>query len=315
MKVTQSLKIGDVVVKNRLFLSPMVDVTDLAYRLLCRKQGSGMAYTEMIYVDAILHENPRTRKLMKTCKEDKPLGLQVTGNSIEEFKKFSKLDELHDYGLIDINCGCPSIRITGNQAGSYLLKSPGKIGSMIKLLKDEGYTTTAKIRLGYKKNNALAVSKEIEKAGADLLTVHGRLANQSSSINADWKWIAKIKKNIGIPVIGNGDVFSGKAVEDALEICDGVMIARGAIGNPFIFREILRYLRTGKEKEIGKEERIFAFKEYLKLAKKHDIVDMARIKYLGAAFLKGFDGASRMRGEFSQKKDIDGILEFIESFK
>lgn len=314
MKATQKLKIGDVVIGNRLFLAPMVDVTDLAYRLLCRKYGASMAYTEMIYIDAILHENLKTRKLMKTCKQDNPVGLQVTGNNPGEFEKFAKLD-LHEYDLIDINCGCPSIRITGNQAGSYLLRNPGKIGEMIKILKDEGYTTTAKIRLGYKKNNALAVSKEIEKAGADLLTVHARLANQGSSIPANWTWIKKIKRNVGIPVVGNGDIFSGEDAEKMLDICDGVMIARGAIGNPFIFREILKYLKTGKEKEATMKEKINAFSDYLKLAKKHEVINLARIKYLGTRFLKGFDGAASLRADFSGKKDLGEIIDLVESFK
>src|SRR3989344_4804723 len=151
------LKIGNVRLKNRLFLSPMVDVTDLPYRLICRRAGAGMAYTEMLYIDAILHENKKTKNLMKTCKEDKPIGLQVTGNSIEEFEKFSKLKELKNYDLIDINCGCPSVRITGSEAGSYLLQNPSKIGAMIKILKSRGLIVTAKIRLGFKKNNVLEV--------------------------------------------------------------------------------------------------------------------------------------------------------------
>lgn len=315
MKVTQSLKIGNFRVKNRLFLSPMVEVTDLAFRLLCRKQGVGMAYTEMIYIDAILHENERTKMLMKTSKEDRPVGLQVTGNNIEEFKKFAKLKELHKYNLIDINCGCPSVRITGTQAGSYLLRNPEKIAEMIRILKKEDLTVTAKIRLGFNENNSLKVAKEIEKAGADLLTVHARLANQGASIPADWKWIGKIKREIGIPVIGNGDVFSGRDVEKALDICDGVMIARGAIGNPFIFREILRYSRTGVEQQITKEERISAFNEYLKLAKKYKITNSGRIKYLGSNFLKGFEGAGKVRNEFMHKKSYEDILDFVKSIK
>lgn len=315
MKVFQKLKIGNVVVKNRLFLSPMVEVTDLAFRLLCRKQGAGMAYTEMIYIDAILHENVKTKSLMKTCKDDRPLGLQITGEDENEFKKFAKLEILDKYDLIDINCGCPSIRITGNKAGSYLLTEPKKIGRMIRILKDKGLTVTAKIRLGFNENNAIAVAKEIEKAGADLLTVHARLANQGNSVPADWKWISKLKEKIGIPIIGNGDIISGMDAERFLDLCDGVMIARGAIGNPFIFREILRYFKTGKEKEIEKREKIFAFKEYLKLANRYEVLDTGRIKYLGSSFLKGFVGASRMRREFSQKKNIDDILDFIESFK
>lgn len=130
------LKIGNIKLKNRLFLAPMVEVTDCAYRLLCREEGAAMAYTEMIYVDAILHENSRTNGLMKIGgSKDRPLGLQVTGNNLIEFEKFSNLELLNDYDMVDINCGCPSTRIVGNEAGSYLLKNPTKIASMIKVLR------------------------------------------------------------------------------------------------------------------------------------------------------------------------------------
>ncbi len=313
----KNLKIGNIKVKNSLFLSPMVDVTDLAYRELCRKQGAGMAYTEMIYIDAILHENARTKDLMKTSKTDKPLGLQVTGNSLEEFKKFSKLNIFKDYDLVDINCGCPSIRITGNQAGSYLLNHPEKISDMIKILKNENLTVTAKIRLGFKNNNVISIAKTIEKAGADAITLHPRLANQGASFPADWSWIKKVKGEIGIPVIGNGDIFSGKDAEKMFREtdCDGVMIARAAIGNSFIFRQISSYLKTGKEKETTQKERIKSFQEYLSLAKKYKVIDMGRVKYLGANFLKGFDGAAKYRERFMKLKTFEEIEIFANSVK
>jgi len=208
-----------------------------------------MAYTEMLYIDAILHENEKTKKLMLTSRTDKPVGLQITGNGIAEFKKLTKRDEIWNYDLIDVNCGCPSIRITGNEAGSYLLRNPRKIGEIIKVLKNTGQIVTAKIRLGFKENNVLKVAKAVERAGADLLTVHARLANQGASVKADWSQIEKVKKSIGIPVVGNGDIFSGNDAEKMLDICDGVMIARAAIGNTLIFSEILHYLKTGKEKK------------------------------------------------------------------
>ncbi len=312
MNLFKTLKIGNVNIPNRLFLSPMVDVTDLAYRELCRKQGAGMAYTEMLYVDAILHENDKTKKLMVTNTKDRPVGIQVTGNSVAEFEKLSKLEDINNYDLIDINCGCPSIRIVGSEAGSFLLNNPDKIAQMIKILKDSGQTVTAKIRLGFKENNALKIASKIEKAGADALTVHARLATQSNKFPAEWVWISKIKKNCGIPVIGNGDVTSGKDAEKMVNEagCDAVMIARGAIGNPFIFREIARYVKTGKEKEITRKEKISAFNEYLKLVKKYDIVDLGRVKYIGNAFFSGFDGASRFRADFSSLKSFEEIVDF-----
>lgn len=308
------MKIGSVKLKNRLFLAPMVEVTDCAYRLLCREQGAAMAYTEMIYVDAILHENDRTLKLMKIGgKNDRPLGLQVTGNNLIEFEKFSKLKLLEDYDLIDINCGCPSTRIVGNEAGSYLLKNPDKIASMIKVLKDKGYVVTAKIRLGFKNNNVMEVSKAIEKAGADLLTVHARTAQQKYTDAPDWSWIAKVKKEIGIPVVGNGGIVNGESASKILDICDGAMVASAAIGNPFVFREILRYLKNGKEKEVTKKDRISGFSDYVELAEKHDVFEMSRIKYVGGKFLKGFDGASSAREKLMKLKTARDVKEMLKT--
>ena len=308
----KSLKIGNIILKNRLFLSPMVDVTDLAYRMLCRLEGAAMAYTEMLYIDAVLHENERTKNLMKTAAEDKPVGIQITGKDVKEFEKFSKLKVLQNYDLIDINCGCPSNKIVGNEAGSYLLKTPEKIAEMIRILKNEGFIVTAKIRLGFKNNNVIEVSKKIEKAGADALTIHARTAEQRNSEPADWTWISKAKKEIGIPVVGNGGIVDGKTAQEMLEIADGAMIASSAIGNPFIFREILRFLKTGKEKEITKEDRIQGFTKYIKLAEKYEVADINRIKFLGGSFLKGFEGASKARAELMKLKNFNEIEEFVK---
>ncbi len=311
-----ALRMGNIFLKNRLFLAPMVDVTDCAFRLLCREQGASMAYTEMIYANAILHENKPTKKLMIIGGlKDRPLGLQVTGNTVEDFRNLAKLDVLQNYDVVDINCGCPSVKIVGSEAGSYLLRTPDKIGEMIKVLKDSGLTVTAKIRLGFKNNNVMEVARKVEKSGADLLTVHARTAEQGPGEKPDWIWISRVKREIGIPIVGNGGVVNGKTASEMLEIADGAMIASAAIGNPFVFREMLRYLRTGKEKEITKKERISAFSNYLKLAQKYDVTDLSRVKYLGASFLKGFDGASKARAELMKFKDFDGIRGFVNGLR
>ena len=247
IKSMKLLKIGKLKLKNPLILAPMVDVTDLPYRLICRRAGASLAFTEMLYIDAILHDNRKTLNLMKTNKEDRPIGLQITGNSEEEFKKFVESKKWKNFDLIDLNCGCPSLRITGSEAGSFLLKNPEKIARMIEILRKTGKVVTAKIRLGFRKNNVLQVAREIEKAGADAVTVHSRLAFQGRDVPADWSWIKKVKNEVKIPVIGNGDIFSGKDARKILEICDGAMIARGAIGDPLIFERGLRYLESGVE--------------------------------------------------------------------
>jgi tRNA-dihydrouridine synthase B len=250
---------------------------------------------------------------MKTCKEDSPLGIQVTGNDPEEFRKL--IPYVNKYDLVDINCGCPSIKIVGNEAGSYLLKNPAKISEMIKILKRENITVTAKMRLGFNKNNALKIAKEIEKAGADALTLHARLAIHGNNIKADWNWIKKIKENVGIPVIGNGDIFKGEDAAKMLDLTDGAMIARAAIGDPLIFQRILYYLRTGKEKEPDFNKNIKLFEQYLKLAEKYNLIDLPRIKYLGSQFIRGFKGASQFRMRLMSFTDIDDIKKFITQLK
>jgi len=310
----KGLRIGKIKLKNGLFLAPLVNVSDLPYRLLCRRCGAGMAYTEMLYINSILHENEKTEELMKTCGEDSPVGLQITGNGVEEFEKFVKSKKWKKYDVIDLNCGCPSIKITGSEAGSYLLQNPEKIGEMIRILKKTGRAVTAKIRLGFKKNNVLRVAREIERAGADAITVHARLAVDGREVGADWKWIAKVKNSVKIPVIGNGDLFSGEDVDKMFREtnCDGVMIARGAIGDPLIFSRVLDYLKSGKEEGRDWKENWKLFGEYLKLAKKYDVIDLSRIKFLGGRFLRGFKGASKLREELVGCKTVVEVVGFAK---
>ncbi|MEK6858308.1 MAG: tRNA-dihydrouridine synthase family protein [Nanoarchaeota archaeon] len=306
------LSIGPITLKNRLFLAPMVDVTDLPYRLICREQGAAMAYTEMLNIGAILHTNKKTQDMLKTTREDKPSGVQITGPRVSEFKKVVPF--LRDFDIVDINCGCPSVRITDNASGSYLLKTPHKIVSYIRVLKDAGYTTTAKIRLGFSRNNALRVAKVVEHAGADALTVHARLSTDSYKVPADWKWIASIKKEIGIPVIGNGDIDSGEKAVAMLDVADGAMVARAAMGDPRIFSRILYYLKTGKEKDKREDvkKNLGLFEQYMVLAQKHEVLDMARVKFLGGHFIAGFNGAAAKRAEFMRVKTIEDAREFVQ---
>ncbi len=303
------LKIGNIKLENRVFLAPMVDVTDLPYRLICRKAGAGMAYTEMINIGAILHENKKTLNMLKTNEQDKPSGVQITAPKVEDFQAVTGY--LKKFDIVDINCGCPSIRITDNASGSYLLKTPLKIAKYIQVLKKAGYIVTAKIRLGFKKNNVLAVAKLIEKAGADALTLHSRMSYDSYKVPADWKWIGEVKAKLKIPVIGNGDVDSGKKAAEMLKLCDGVMVARAAIGDPHIFERINHYLETGEEIERDFKKNIQYFSEYLELAEKLDVVELPRIKSLGGYFLRGFDGAARLRNEFMQLKTFEDVKEFV----
>ncbi len=310
--IDKKLRIANIRLKTPLVLAPMLDITNLPYRLICRKAGAALAYTEMINVPAILHENKKTKEMMKTCKEDSPLGIQITGNNPKDFEKVIPYLKKSEYDLIDLNCGCPSERITENESGSCLLLNPEKISKIIKILRKSGLPVTAKIRLGFKKNNMLETARTIQKAGADAITVHARLASQGYDIPADWGQIKTLKKELSIPIIGNGDILNEKKAEEMLEICDGAMIARGAIGNPLIFERILYYLKTGKEKPFDFKENIRCFKKYLALSEKHELTNVTIIKHLGAKFIRNIEGASKLRNELMTLNNFKDIKNFFK---
>lgn len=296
--------------KNKILLAPMVDVTDLPYRLVCKKAGADIVYTEMLYVDAIIHENKKTMQLMKTTSKEKPIGIQITGSNLEHFKKAIKY--LKKYDFVDINCGCPSERIVGNEAGSYLLNNPEKIAEIIKLLKSHKLIVTVKIRLGFHTNNVLEIAKAIESAGADALTIHARLATNSNKIPADWREIEKVRKILKIPVIGNGDVTNGRKAEEMLKIADACMIARASIGDPDIFHRIKHYLKTGREIPFDFERNIKYLSLYLKYCKKYKFNDLHRIRHISQKFFRNISGAVKMRGEIMQSKSIEEIEKVIK---
>jgi len=157
------------------------------------------------------------------------------------------------------------------------------------------------------------VSKAIEEAGADALTIHARLANQGNDVPADWKTIAAVKKELKIPVIGNGDIRNGRDVYEMLKLCDGVMIARAAIGNPFIFEQVIYYLKTGKELEFDFKKNWSYFQKYLKLVRKYEVIDLKRIKYIGGKFIREISGSAELRAKFVRLKSLEEIEEFVDA--
>jgi nifR3 family TIM-barrel protein len=305
------LKIGKIAIRSPIILAPMVDITDLPYRLVCRKAGCQLAYTEMIYIDAIIHENQKTQKLMQTNKTDSPLGIQITGNNLEHFKQAIPI--LKKYDFVDLNCGCPSERLIKSQAGSFLLNSPKLIHDIISLLKSNGLTVTAKIRLGFKKNNVLEVLKAIESAGADAITVHPRLAIHGYNEKADWQQIKLVKQNTKLPVIANGDILDEDSALSCLQQtgCDAIMVARGAIGDPLIFKRINNYLKTGRKLQVSIKENIKYLNLYLSLCKKYDFTDLSRIKRISCKFIKGFPGSSKIRNDIMLAQSLNEIKNII----
>jgi|APSaa5957512622_1039677.scaffolds.fasta_scaffold19944_2 tRNA-dihydrouridine synthase B len=312
----KSLNIAGIKFKNNLFLAPMVDVTNSAYRRICKRQGAGVVFSEMIHVEELVNGfNKKNKKLLsklKFDKEEKPIGIQITARTLKSLELAVPILKKLGFDFVDLNCGCPSLRAIDNGSGSYLLKTPEKIGRMVEILKKAGLIVSVKIRLGYKKNEVLKIAKIIEDAGADFITVHARLANQAYNVSADWNEIKKVKQKLKIPVIGNGDVLTP---EDAKAFfketnADGVMIARAAIGDPTIFSRTLKYLKTGKEQKFDFEKNINSFLEYLEFEEKND-GELKRVKRFGSKFIKNIEGSAKLRDEFMRLKNFNEIKKFV----
>lgn len=300
-------------------LSPMSGVTDVAFRTLAKRYGAGLAYTEFVSSAGIIQGNPQYLKIIQTAPVEKPVAVQLFGSSVEEVVEAAEIVE-KKFDIIDINCGCPAWRVVKSGAGSALLNDPDKIAQFVsKLVSRVNKPVTVKIRAGIteKSINAVEVAKKIENAGASAITVHGRTQKQRYSGNADWEIIKKVKDAVSIPVIGNGDVFTPEQFKCRLEESgvDAIMIARGAIGNPYIFKQINDYLKNGEyEKNNDMKSKSKLFFEYLKIAEKYDLSFLA-LKSHAVSFTKGVVGGAGIRTELAKCKKKEEILEIMNNGK
>ena len=244
------LKIGDIELPFPVMLAPMAGVSDLPFRLISRSFGTPLAFTEMIDVRAISHRDKRTRKMLMSSPEDRPLGVQLLG--ADEKYLAGALDVLaeHDFDLLDFNAACPTPKVTRKGKGAALLKEPRKLGAILKVL--VGYAkvpVTVKIRTGWDADsvNAREVALYAEDAGISALFIHGRTKTQGYSGTVDYENIKEVKDALKIPVIASGDNLSLPLIKKMFDEtgCDGVAVARGALGNPWIFREAIRFFQDG----------------------------------------------------------------------
>ncbi len=256
------MKIGDLEIENNLVLAPMAGVTDLPFRSLCREMGCGLLYTEMVSAKAILYRNKNTEPLLQMNHQQHPIAVQLFGSDADIMGDIAaKISEERDFDIIDVNMGCPVPKIVNNHEGSALMKDMPLVEKILKnIVSKVKKPVTIKIRKGFDAQhvNAVEMAKLAEQCGVSAVAVHGRTREQYYSGHADYQIIADVKKNVSIPVIGNGDVFG---VEDAIRLyeetgCDAIMIGRGARGNPWIFREISCYFENGKRMEKPDKEEI-----------------------------------------------------------
>lgn len=247
----KQLKIGDVALDNPVILAPMAGVTDLPFRLLCRKLGAGLVCMEMVSAKAIYYNNKNTEELLEIHSEEGPTSLQLFGSDPDIVAEMAKRIEERPFSILDFNMGCPVPKVVNNGEGSALMKNPKLVEEILtKLVKAVDKPVTVKIRKGFDEENvnAVEIAKIAEAAGASAIAVHGRTRAQYYSGQADWNIIRAVKEAVKIPVIGNGDVTDGASAKKLLDEtgCDGVMIGRAAQGNPWIFREVAAYLETGE---------------------------------------------------------------------
>jgi len=313
------LQIGNVKLENDLILGPMAGVTDLPFRLLCKEQGAGLLCMEMVSAKGIMYNNKNTKFLLTIDERERPVSLQLFGSDPDIISEQAKRIEELPFDILDINMGCPVPKIVNNGDGSALMKNPLLAGEIIeKTARAIQKPVTVKIRKGFDEEhiNAVEMAHIAQESGAAAIAVHGRTREQYYSGKADWEIIRKVKEAVKIPVIGNGDVWTP---QDAIDMrkqtgCDGVMIGRGAQGNPWIFKQILHYEQTGEllEKPSPQEvtEMILRHAK-MQMEFKGEYTGMREIRKHAAWYTAGYKNSAKLRGKINETETYEELKELL----
>ena len=316
------MKIGNVLLENNVFLAPMAGVTDMPFRILCKEQGCGLLYTEMISAKGIYYNDIKSFKLTQIDPVEEPTALQIFGSEPDIMAKVAeRLSELNT-AIIDINMGCPTPKITKNGEGSALMRNPELVGKIVKeVSKASSKPVTVKIRKGWDDNsvNAVEIAKIAEDNGAAAITVHGRTREQFYSGKADWETIKNVKKAVSIPVIGNGDIFNEVDARKVLEDtgCDAVMVGRGAQGNPWIFEKIIKYLKFNlKLSDISCNDRIDMIKRHMQMLVniKGEIPGIREMRKHIAWYVKGMRNSAMLKEKVFHAVSEEEVLNLLDEY-
>lgn len=317
----RKLKIGNVELENNLILAPMAGVTDLPFRKICKEFNPGLVCTEMVSSKAIFYNDTKTKLLMDTSGEERPISMQIFGSDEETMGFATKyVSKLAD--IVDINMGCPAPKVVKNGDGSKLLLDIEKAEKVIKsVVKNSDKPVTLKLRKGWDLNNIVAVefAQMAEKAGISAITIHGRTRSEMYSGKADLDIIKKVKQSVKIPVIGNGDIIDEESAISMFEYTgvDGIMIGRGTFGNPWIFERIKHFLETGEKlPEISRQEKLRVIKKHIELEiqEKEEITAIREMRKHIAWYTKNMPNSSEFRNEINKIENKEELIKKVEEF-